>query len=100
MQDIAAQMNRAFKLAAKEFGVKGNFRRPRVEPNADFAPAVVQPEGDEIARMRDEIDDVAILGVAFDSVDRAGKNPGMHGEKWPRPLGFQFDTSVRHADKI
>ena len=74
---------------AEEVGVERLLFVPGVEPHADLALAVVEPARDEVAGVRRQFDDVAVLGIARDGFDGAGVNPGMHAEERSGSFGFQ-----------
>ena len=66
---------------------------PGVEPHADAALAVEDSAGDELAFVREEIDDVAVGGAPLDAIDRRVEHPGVSAVERPRLAGFEDDLS-------
>ena len=73
----------------KNAASSGGFAVPGVEPDAELAPAVEEAAGDEVAGVGDEIDHVAVGGLALDGADGAGVDPGMPAIKRAGPARLQ-----------
>src|SRR5262245_43598758 len=94
-----SQMNGRAQPVSKKGAVQAHPFRPAIQPHANFATAVVQAAAHELARVRTEIDLIAIRGIAFDRRDRSGIAPGKPAIKRPRAPRSQDHSWCWHKNR-
>src|SRR5262249_46359377 len=93
--ELLAEMDGGAEVFLEEGLVERGAGPPGVEADAELALAVVEAAGDEIADVRDEIDLVAVGGLAFGVADGPGEDPGVPAVEGAGTAGLQ-DGFGRH----
>src|SRR5262249_20066037 len=83
------EFDRGVDPVAPEGVVKLGGFVPGVETDANSADGIVQPAGDEVPGVGDDVDDVASDRIAFHAIDGPRENPRMAIEKRARPAWFE-----------
>src|SRR5262245_60664646 len=90
--DVPPQLDGALQPASPETVIQSLRFIPGIKPDLQFAASVNHAASNELALVREYIDDVAIGAVAIDELNRTFKDPGMATVKRLSTPGLQHDS--------
>ena len=93
---MSRQAEGGVEAVAEEGAVEGDVGRPGKEANANLAVRVVQPAGDEVAGVRDEIDLGTVGGIALHGGDGPGVDPRVAPVEGAGAARLEDDAARAH----